>query len=58
LVLAITAGTIIDGSGGEPIKDAVLVIEGRRFIGVDSLSTPVPAQAAGISAAGKLSGQV
>lgn len=51
--LAITGGTIIDGCGGVPIKDGVLVIEGHRITAVGDALTPVPTQAARIDARGK-----
>ena len=32
--LVIAGGTLIDGNGGEPLTDAVIVIEGNRIAGV------------------------
>lgn len=51
--LAVIGGTIIDGCGGEPIKDGVLVIEGKRIADVGGGSTPVPPHARRIAAQGK-----
>jgi len=51
--LAVIGGTIIDGSGHQPIEDGVLVIEGRRIIKVGGNSTIIPPKARRISAAGK-----
>lgn len=51
--LAIIGGTIIDGTGGVPIEDGVLVIEGKRIVRVGNASTPVPLQATRVPAGGK-----
>jgi imidazolonepropionase-like amidohydrolase len=32
--LAIVGGTIIDGNGGPPVEDGVILIEGQRIIAV------------------------
>jgi len=48
--LVITGGTLIDGNGGEPISDAVIVIEGNRIAEVaDSRGVPVFTRAYGPS---------
>lgn len=52
-MLAITGGTIIDGNGGEPVRDGVIVIQDGRILRVGDRSMPVPAQARRISAEGK-----
>ncbi len=51
--VAIVGGTVIDGNGGEPIKDGVVVIEGARIAAVGGRTITIPAQARRISAAGK-----
>lgn len=51
--LAIIGGTIIDGRGGEPVKDGIIVIEGKRIVSVGDASTPVPPLAAKMDVAGK-----
>ncbi len=51
---AITGGTIIDGTGANPIRDGVIVIEGGRISAVGPrASVRVPAGARVIDAAGK-----
>lgn len=53
-VTAITHARIIDGNGGEPIADGVIVIRGERIQAVGPAnSTPVPLGAHIIDAAGK-----
>jgi imidazolonepropionase-like amidohydrolase len=45
--LAIVNGTLIDGTGADPIKDAVLIVQGERIIAVgprSSINTPANAQ--------------
>jgi imidazolonepropionase-like amidohydrolase len=45
--LAILNGTVIDGTGADPIKDAVLVIQGERIVAVgprSSIGIPANAQ--------------
>jgi len=49
-MLAITGATIIDGNGGEPIRDGVIVIQDGRIVRLGARSTPVPVQARRISA--------
>ena len=41
----LTGGTLIDGQGGPPLRDAVIVIEGDRVTGVGAKATPYPADA-------------
>ena len=44
--LAIINGTLIDGTGADPIKDAALIIQGERIVAVGSRSTiDIPAGA-------------
>jgi len=50
---AIVGGTIIDGNGGKPINDGVILIEGKRVAGVGINSHAVAPQTKKISAAGK-----
>jgi imidazolonepropionase-like amidohydrolase len=52
-LLAIIGGTIIDGVGGAPIKEGVIVVDGQRITSVGDHATPLPAHAKHISAAGK-----
>ena len=51
--IVISGGTIIDGRGGAPIKDGVIVIDGKRITSVGAVSTPVPPYATKIDATGK-----
>lgn len=53
-VVAITGGTLIDGNGGAPVGDAVVVISGNRITAAGPrAATPVPAGATVIDARGK-----
>ena len=53
-VTAITGATLIDGTGGAPMADAVIVVTGDRITAVGPrASTPVPPGATVIDAAGK-----
>jgi imidazolonepropionase-like amidohydrolase len=53
-VTAITGATVIDGTGGAPLADAVVVVENGRIRAVGAkASVPVPAGAAVIDAAGR-----
>ena len=50
----IEGGTLIDGNGGTPVKDSVVVIEGNKITKVSSKGqTPYPANAWIIKADGK-----
>jgi imidazolonepropionase-like amidohydrolase len=51
--LAIVGATIIDGNGGTPIRDGVVVVEGARILAVGDRSTVIPPQAKQIVASGK-----
>jgi imidazolonepropionase-like amidohydrolase len=52
--VAIVGATVIDGTGAEPVKDAVLVIDGARITAVGPRGkVAVPAGARQIDAAGK-----
>src|SRR5262249_37703329 len=44
-VVALVGGTVIDGNGGAPIKDGVIVIDGKRIIAIGVRTTPIPPQA-------------
>jgi imidazolonepropionase-like amidohydrolase len=53
-VTAITGATLIDGTGRDPVADAVVIITGDRISAVGPrASTPVPAGATVIDAAGR-----
>ena len=53
-IVAITGGTLIDGNGGAPIGDAVVVVSGNRITAAGPrASVPVPAGATMIDAHGK-----
>lgn len=46
-ILALVGGTLIDGRGGRPVPDAVVVMQGDRILAAGpAASTPVPASAA------------
>ncbi|HEX9875696.1 MAG TPA: amidohydrolase family protein [Gammaproteobacteria bacterium] len=52
--LVIEGGTLIDGNGGEPLNDAVIVIEGNRITGVGTArEVSYPAGSLVIDASGK-----
>ena len=52
--LAIEGGTLIDGNGGTPVADSVVVVQGTKIIAVGRKGqVNVPANARVISAAGK-----
>ena len=54
MVHAIKAGLLIDGHGGKPIKDAILLIEGKMITAVGSASSVnIPTGAKITNAAGK-----
>src|SRR5262245_28616829 len=54
LPVAIVGGTLIDGRGGEPLRDAVVVVTGDRITAVGpAATTPVPPGARVIRAEGK-----
>jgi imidazolonepropionase-like amidohydrolase len=52
-ILAIVGGTVIDGNGGSPIDDGVVLIEGARIVEIGNRSVPIPRQARQIPADGK-----
>src|SRR5262249_25700748 len=53
-VTAIVGATLIDGTGGTPVKDAVIVIDGRKITAVGPRGrVTIPAGAREINAAGK-----
>src|SRR5882762_832836 len=51
--LAIVGAKIIDGNGGAPLEDGVILIEGKRIVAVGNRDTAIPQQAERISAGGK-----
>jgi imidazolonepropionase-like amidohydrolase len=50
---ALVGATIIDGNGGAPVKDGVIIIEGNRIRAVGDRSTAIPPDARVISVEGK-----
>ncbi|HXF54068.1 MAG TPA: amidohydrolase family protein [Hyphomicrobiaceae bacterium] len=53
-VLAVKGGRLIDGTGGPPVDNAVILIEGGRFKAVgDARQVPVPREAEVVDASGK-----
>lgn len=53
-IVALTGGTLIDGNGGPPIADAIVVVEGNRIRAAGPRSSiTVPAGATTIDARGK-----
>lgn len=51
--LALVGGTIIDGNGGEPIRNGVIVVDGNRIVAVGDADTPIPRNARRIDTTGK-----
>ena len=52
--MAIVGGTVVDGNGGAPIADAVVLIDGARITAVGARSAvPIPADARQIDARGR-----
>jgi imidazolonepropionase-like amidohydrolase len=52
--VAITGGTLIDGSGAAPVADAVVVIDGNRIVAAGARAKiKIPSKATRIDAAGK-----
>ena len=52
-MIAIVGGTLIDGNGGPPVNDSVILIAGERITAVGDCSLEIPRQAKQISAKGK-----
>ena len=52
-MVAVVGGTVIDGNGGKPINEGVILIEGKRIAAVGDRSTQIPSRAKQIAAAGK-----
>lgn len=52
-VVAIVGGTILDGNGGAPIDDGVILIDGNRILAVGDRSIPIPPHAKQIQVTGK-----
>jgi imidazolonepropionase-like amidohydrolase len=50
---ALVGGTIIDGNGGPPIRDGIIVIENERITAVGGPGTSIPPQSKIISATGR-----
>ena len=51
--LAVVGGTIIDGNGGAPVSDGVILINGSRIVAVGDKHTKIPPSAKRVNAAGK-----
>lgn len=51
--IALVNGTILDGNGGTPIRDGVLVIDGKRITAVGGPRTAIPVGARRIDVSGK-----
>ncbi len=53
-VIALTGGTLIDGNGGAPVPDAVVLIQGRKILQAGpAAAVKVPATAEKIDVRGK-----
>jgi imidazolonepropionase-like amidohydrolase len=52
-MLALVGGTVLDGNGGEPIGNGVILIRDKRIVGIGDRSMPLPAEARRIGAEGK-----
>lgn len=51
--LAIVGATILDGNGGEPIPNGIILIDGNRITAVGDRNTPIPRGAERVGAQGK-----
>ena len=57
-VKAFVGTTLIDGTGGPPLPDAVIVVRDQRIVAVGpAKTTPVPAGATRIDVAGRTIGK-
>jgi imidazolonepropionase-like amidohydrolase len=52
-LVAITGATVIDGNGGTPINDGVILIEGKRILALGDCATQIPSHAKRLEASGK-----
>jgi imidazolonepropionase-like amidohydrolase len=52
-LIAIVGATLIDGNGGPPINDSVILIEGKRIAAIADCTLQIPNQAQQIAAHGK-----
>jgi imidazolonepropionase-like amidohydrolase len=52
-MVAITGCTVIDGNGGTPIDNGVILIDGKQIMAVGDPSTQIPSRAKRIEAIGK-----
>jgi imidazolonepropionase-like amidohydrolase len=50
---AVTGGTVMDGNGGTPLKDSVILIEGNRITAVGGRDMPLPSDIHEVDARGK-----
>jgi imidazolonepropionase-like amidohydrolase len=51
--IAVVNGTVLDGNGGEPIPNGVIVIDGKRIVAVGTRDVRIPRGAKRIDATGK-----
>ncbi|HMD41494.1 MAG TPA: amidohydrolase family protein [Candidatus Acidoferrum sp.] len=51
--MALVGGTLVDGTGRDPLRDSVVVIQDGRIIAAGGSSTPIPPEATRIDASGK-----
>lgn len=51
--VAIVGASVVNLNGGAPVSDAVVIIEGERITAIGPASTPIPAGAEVVRAAGK-----
>ena len=50
---ALVGGTLVDGFGGTPIQNSIIIIEGKRIVAVGEMGkTPIPSGAEIISTEG------
>lgn len=52
-MLAIVGATVIDGTGGEPMREGTILIEGERIVAVGDASATLPPEAERLCAAGR-----
>lgn len=50
---AIVGATIVDGNGGKPLPDGVVLVQGKRIVALGDRTTDIPKNAKVIQAAGK-----
>jgi imidazolonepropionase-like amidohydrolase len=52
-IVAIVGATVLDGNGGQPVEDGVVLIEGARILEVGDRSVQIPSRARQVEARGK-----